>query len=134
MPTLWLLDIEAHQQRYTGEWRDHLPVLLAQAAEERGQGGWAVRVISGEAGEQVPTAGAFLNFAATNIYKSSQIITMARAFERGEVKAGDKILVTDAWHPGIIQLRYMSDLLRIQGCSVLFKPSCMRGRDLGLGH
>ncbi len=113
MPTLWLLDIEAHQQRYTGEWRDHLPALLQRAAAERGQGGWSVRVISGEAGEQVPTPGAFLNFAATNIYKSSQIITMARAFERGEVKVGDKILVTDAWHPGIIQLRYMANLLGV---------------------
>ena len=113
MPTLWLLDIEAHQQRYTMEWRDHLPVLLAQAAEERGQGGWTIQVVSGDVGEQVPTPGAFLNFAATNVYKSSQVTTMARAFERGEVKPGDKILVTDAWHPGIIQLRYMSDLLRI---------------------
>ena len=113
MPTLWIIDIEAHEQRYTREWRDHLPVQLERAARDRGQNDWTIRVISGEAGEQVPTAGAFLNFAATNIYKSSQVIALAKAFEKGEVRPGDKVLVTDAWNPGIIQLRYMADLLNV---------------------
>lgn len=117
MPTLWIIDIESHEQRYTRQWRDHLPSQLERAAVDRGHTNWVIRVISGEAGEQVPTAGAFLNFAATNIYKSSQIITLARAFESGDVKAGDKILVTDAWNPGIIQIRYMSDLLKIGSCA-----------------
>ena len=113
MPTLWIIDIEAHEQRYTREWRDHLPAQLERAAKDRGQSAWTIRVISGEAGEQVPTAGAFLNFAATNIYKSSQVITIAKAFEKGEIKPGDRVLVTDAWNPGIIQLRYMIDLLNV---------------------
>lgn len=113
MSTLWIVDIEAHEQRYTRQWRDHLPAQLERAAIERGHLDWSIRVISGEAGEQVPTSGAFLNFAATNIYKSSQVIAIARAFERNEVKPGDKFLITDAWNPGIINVRYMADLLKV---------------------
>ena len=113
MSTLWIIDIEAHEQRYTREWRDYLPVQLDRAARYRGHSNWVLRVISGDAGEQVPTAGAFLNFATTNIYKSSQIIAVSKIFEAGDVKPGDKFLVTDAWNPGVIQLRYMVDLLNV---------------------
>lgn len=110
---IWLLEIEAHEQRYTRQWRDHLPGQLERAAIDREYGDVRVRVVSGDAAEQVATPGAFLNFAGTNLFKSSQIITVARAFERGEVKAGDRFVVTDAWHPGIIQIRYMADLLKV---------------------
>jgi hypothetical protein len=67
-------------------------------------------------GEQITaetTEGAFLNFSATNVYKSSQIIKMAKMINRGMVHNGDKILVTDAWNPGVIQLRYMLELLGV---------------------
>ena len=60
------------------------------------------------------TPGAFLNFGGTNIYKSTQIEKIARAFTNGEVKSGDHILFTDAWHPGIINIKYMSELLGIK--------------------
>ena len=55
-----------------------------------------------------------LNFGGTNIYKSTQIEKIARAFTNGEVKSGDHILFTDAWHPGIINIKYMSELLGIK--------------------
>ncbi len=34
-------------------------------------------------------------------------------FLQPSVKSGDKILFTDAWHPGVIQAKYMSELLDI---------------------
>jgi hypothetical protein len=38
---------------------------------------------------------------------------MGRLFCSGAVKPGDHFLFTDAWHPGIINLKYMSELLGI---------------------
>jgi len=38
---------------------------------------------------------------------------MGRLFCSGSVQPGDHFLFTDAWHPGIINLKYMSELLNI---------------------
>ncbi len=110
---LWLIELEAHEQRYTKQWRDHLPKQIAKAAKTRGIKGFEIVPVTGDAAEQTTTEGAFLNFAGTNVFKSSQIIKIANAFANGDVSAGDKFLVTDAWNPAIIQLRYMSALLKI---------------------
>lgn len=105
--TIFVVGLERHEQRYTGEWAEHLPQQIQQALPQQ------VRVIDGAANKQETTPGAFLNFAATNIFKSQQIAEIAALFERGEIKAGDSFLFTDAWHYGVIALRYMSDLLQI---------------------
>ena len=63
--TLWLLDLESVESRYTSQWKTHLPKLLEQ---------FNVQVIEGA--DDIPpatTPGAFLNFGCTNIYKSTQI-------------------------------------------------------------
>jgi hypothetical protein len=38
---------------------------------------------------------------------------MGRLFTEGRVREGDHFIFTDAWHPGIINLKYMSELLGI---------------------
>jgi hypothetical protein len=38
---------------------------------------------------------------------------MGRLFCDGAVHAGDHFIFTDAWHPGIVNLKYMSELLNI---------------------
>jgi glycosyltransferase involved in cell wall biosynthesis len=38
---------------------------------------------------------------------------MGRLFCSGAVKPGDHFIFTDAWHPGIINLKYMSELLGV---------------------
>ncbi len=104
---VFLVDLEAVETRYTGEWKSHLPALLRKR-------GHNVQVISGM--EDIPkatTPGAFLNFGGTNIYKASQVEQMGRLFCEGKVKEGDHFIFTDAWHPGIINLKYMSELLGI---------------------
>jgi hypothetical protein len=76
--------------------------------------GHNVQVIAGP--EDIPratTPGAFLNFGGTNIYKSSQVEQLGRLFCNGSVHPGDHFIFTDAWHPGIINLKYMSELLGI---------------------
>lgn len=52
-----------------------------------------------------------MDFAETNIYKSRQVATFAALVKNGSVKRGDAVLFADAWHPGVINVRYMSDLL-----------------------
>ena len=107
MARVFLIDLEAVETRYTGEWKTHLPALLKRK-------GHNVQVISGPT--DIPTAttpGAFLNFGGTNVYKSSQVEQMGRLFCNGSVHPGDHFIFTDAWHPGIINLKYMSELLNI---------------------
>lgn len=104
--------LEPLETRYTGQWFEGFPRLIREAAEARGSDVEVINV----AGEQVsfePTPGAFLDFGGTNIWKNTQINELARAFATGEIKAGDKVLFTDAWHTGILQVRYMSELLGI---------------------
>jgi hypothetical protein len=60
------------------------------------------------------TPGAFLNFAGTNMYKSTQVHAISRLFLEDKINNGDKFLFTDAWHPGVINLKYMATLLNKQ--------------------
>ena len=105
--TIYLVDLEAVETRYTAQWKSHVPKII------QGQG-HQVQVISGP--EDIPratTPGAFLNFGGTNIYKSRQVEEIARLFTAGTIMAGDHFVFYDAWHPGIINLKYMSSLLNI---------------------
>jgi hypothetical protein len=107
MSNVFLVDLEAVETRYTGQWKSHVPALL----KKRGHN---VQVIAGPT--DIPSAttpGAFLNFGGTNIYKSSQVEQLGRLFCNGRISAGDHFIFTDAWHPGIVNLKYMSELLGI---------------------
>ena len=106
--TVFLVDLEAVETRYTGQWKTHVPDLLEEA-------GHAVTIIQGPTDiPNATTPGAFLNFGGTNIYKARQVEEIARLFTSGTVVDGDHFLFTDAWHPGIINLKYMAELLGIK--------------------
>jgi hypothetical protein len=80
---IYIVDLEAVESRYTGQWKTYVPDLLKKA-------GHNVQVISGP--EDIPSAttpGAFLNFGGTNIYKSSQVEQIGRLFCEGAVCAND---------------------------------------------
>jgi hypothetical protein len=105
--TIFIVDIEAVSTRYTGQWKSRVPALFKKA-------GFNVQIISGPT--DIPAAttpGAFLNFGGTNVYKSNQVEQMGRMFCDGSIRGGDHFIFTDAWHPGIINLKYMSELLEI---------------------
>ena len=107
MSRIFLVDLEAVDTRYTGQWKSHVPKLLKRNGHD-------VQVICGPT--DIPSAttpGAFLNFGGTNIYKAAQVEQMGRLFCDGSVHPGDHFIFTDAWHPGIINLKYMSELLGI---------------------
>jgi len=105
--TIYIVDIEAVDTRYTKQWKEHLPKQLRHATNNN------VVVISGGDTPQATTPGAFLNFGGTNVYKSKQLEQIGEMFCKGEVKDGDYFLYTDAWNPTVIQLRYMAELLGV---------------------
>ena len=105
--TIYIVDIEAVDTRYTKQWKDYLPKQLQRATNNE------VIVISGVETPQATTPGAFLNFGGTNVYKSKQLEQIGEMFCNGEVKNGDYFLYTDAWNPTVIQLRYMAELLGV---------------------
>ena len=105
--TIFIVDIEAVDTRYTKQWKEYLPKQLRHATNED------VVVISGGETPQATTPGAFLNFGGTNVYKSKQLETIGEMFCKGQVKNGDYFLYTDAWNPTVIQLRYMAELLGV---------------------
>jgi len=105
--TIYIVDIEAVDTRYTKQWKEYLPKQLRHSTNNE------VTVISGGEVPQATTPGAFLNFAGTNNYKSQQMLEISRMFANGEIKNGDYFLYTDAWNPTVIQLRYMAELLGV---------------------
>lgn len=106
--TVYIVDLEKIETRYTAQWATYVPQLLKDS-------GLDVVVISGEplVSNNV-TLGMFLNFSATNIYKSQQVEKISRLFDNSQIKDGDYFLFTDAWHPGVINLKYMSSLLGVK--------------------
>jgi len=108
MNKIWLVDLESVETRYTKQWKTYIPKLL----ESRGH---SVCVVEGPTNiPNATTPGAFLNFGGTNIYKSAQVEKLAEAFTSGKISDGDHIVFTDAWHPGIINIKYMAELLGIK--------------------
>ena len=102
--TVYLIDLEPVDTRYTAQWRVHLPDQMRNA-------GLDVIEVSGSAVPQTTTPGAFLNFAGTNSYKSQQLMFLAELFASDTIEDGDYFLYTDAWNPTVIQLKYMAELL-----------------------
>lgn len=109
-PNIWILGLEPIDSRYTAQWHDHIPKLLAKAAGNN----FNVRQVNGKQRTAEVTKGAFLNFSDTNFWKSSQLCNFVELLDAGEVTTRDKILVTDAWNPVITQLAYMRDLLGME--------------------
>ena len=108
--TVYIVDIEAVDTRYTKQWKEYLPKQLKRSTNED------VHVISGGETPQATTPGAFLNFGGTNVYKSKQLEKIGQMFCDGTVKDGDYFLYTDAWNPTVVQLRYMAELLGVDIC------------------
>ena len=105
--TIYIVDIEAVDTRYTKQWKEHLPKQLMKSTNKN------VVTISGGETPQATTPGAFLNFGGTNVYKSKQLEQIGEMFCAGKIKNGDYFLYTDAWNPTVIQLRYMAELLGV---------------------
>jgi hypothetical protein len=106
--TIYIVDLEAVDTRYTNQWKTWLPKQIKNATDIDPV------VISGGDVVQSTTPGAFLNFGGTNVYKSKQLETIGELFCEGKINDGDYFLYTDAWNPTVLQLRYMAELLGVR--------------------
>lgn len=106
--TIWIMALEPIETRYTGEWFEELPRLLRSSFPDQ-----EIRIIAGELPDSETSPGAFLNFYATTVWKSTQLARFAEYVNTGDVKKNDYVLFTDAWNPMILQVRYMSDLMNL---------------------
>ena len=106
--TIYIVDLEAVDTRYTKEWKSNLPKQLKRATN------LDVVSISGGDTPQATTPGAFLNFGGTNVYKANQMQQIGKLFCDGKIKDGDYFLYTDAWNPTVLQLKYMAELLKVK--------------------
>lgn len=109
--TVWVVPIEPLDSRYTKQWYEAVPHRLSDLIRQQNLP-LRVCTVVGEDYSGV-TEGGFLNFALTNSYKASQLQEIAKAFHDGRVKEGDAFVVTDAWNPAVLHIRYMSDMLGI---------------------
>lgn len=113
MNNIFILALEPIESRYTCEWFEFLPQKISKFVFQNDID-CSVWNVAGKQSNAKATEGAFLNFVDTNIWKNTQINQIAEYFQQGIIKSGDKFLFTDAWHPGIIQLRYMASLTGIE--------------------
>jgi len=112
MKTIYIIPIEPIDSRYTKQWYDNIPIILDDEISRK-ELDICVETVDGIQPVTGTTLGAFLDFAATNIYKSSQAQKVSELFSQGVIKPGDKFLISDAWNPIITSIKYMSDLLDI---------------------
>jgi len=112
MKTIYIVPIEPIEQRYTKQWYDNIPKILEKEIKKNKL---QIRIenIDGTLISSSTTKGAFLDFGSTNLYKASQVERISSLFSFGQVKPGDKFLVTDAWNFVITSIKYMSELLNI---------------------
>jgi len=105
---IYLVDLEYVETRYTAQWKDEFPQSISDST------GKDVTIIEGPPDiANGTTPGAFLDFAGTNIYKSEQVKIIADLFQQQKIEDGDHFVFADAWHPGVLQLKYMAELLNI---------------------
>lgn len=104
---VFVLNLEPIDTRYTGQWQKGLPKEIMK------ESGKIVIPINGGKISSVTTEGAFLNFLDTNLWKNTQINKLVEMFKNKEVEPGDHILFPDGWHTGILQIKYISELLNI---------------------
>ena len=111
---LIILSLEPLESRYTCEWYQQLPKIFNDYIRKSDLY-MEVISIDGKSDKQSNkvTPGAFLNFTDTNIWKNTQLNKIATMFSEGRISPGDKFLITDAWNSGVIQIKYMSELMNI---------------------
>lgn len=100
-PIAWVFPIEPIEHRYTAQWAQWWPEALARA-------GFAVQSMVPPEPSRNPTTREFLDAQETHRYKARQVDLFASWAE--VVSSRDIIVFLDAWHPGVVAVRYMLDV------------------------
>jgi len=94
---LYLVTLEPLETRYTKQWKVWFKEEFPDSIE-----------IDGKTRSGISNNKNFLDIFNTNKWKSEQISKMADLFNKKLIKPNDKFLFYDAWHYGIIAVKYMS--------------------------
>lgn len=105
---IWIFPLEPLDGRYTKQWYDEIPRLLKEQLDGSNH---KVYNAIGRQHSSETTEGAFLDFADTNYWKSTQLADFITYLQQGDVADNAHILFTDFWNPCILQVAYMRDLL-----------------------
>lgn len=101
--TIWVVDIESLENRYTAQWRKNIPEIFARET------GLEIKTISGTDYDGM-TEGGFFDFTKTMKYKAEQQIKISEMLSSGEIKDGDYIFYTDAFTPTVQAVQYMINM------------------------
>lgn len=105
---VWVFPLEPLDNRYTKQWYDEIPRLLQERLDLTNHTCYQA---VGQQMSDTTTSGAFLDFADTNYWKSTQLADFVKGMQAGHVSDDAVILFTDFWNPVITQIAYMRDLL-----------------------
>lgn len=114
--TIYIVDIEPLDNRYTKQWHYHIPRQLRKVLPN-----YNIEQISGDTKNYKTTStGSFFDFNKTTDYKASQARKISQLFQDNKVKDDDIFFFTDAWNQTIHSLRYMSELgnIKIKTCGI----------------
>lgn len=103
---LVILSLEPIETRYTCQWFKWLPRYFNFCIQDI-----EVVQIDGTTDLSPATEGAFLNFIATNHWKSSQATEFFDRVSKGLISDDAVILITDFWNPVVHMIRYTNDLM-----------------------
>jgi glycosyltransferase involved in cell wall biosynthesis len=101
--TIWIVDIEGIDSRYTKQWRHNIPKIFEKET------GLNVQTISGTDYSTL-TGGGFFNFALTMKYKAEQQEKIAVMLNEGTIKDGDYIFYSDAFTPTVMATQYIINM------------------------
>lgn len=111
MKQTFIFALEPLDARYTKQWYDEVPSQLDRyTGADRLLAPESITVI-GKQRSKATSKGAFLDFADTNYWKSTQLAEFTDLMQRNLVPDDAVILFTDFWNPALIQVAYMRDLL-----------------------
>jgi len=111
MKKVIIFPLEPLDARYTKQWYTEVPNQLDTYIGATPRVAPHAMSIVGEQKEQSTTAGAFLNFADTNYWKSTQLANFVDSLHMELIPDDAILFFTDFWNPAIIQVAYMRDLL-----------------------
>jgi len=105
--TLYIITLEQVEKRYTKQWHSYWKKGFSKFYDK-------VINIDGTIVSDEIKSGRFLDTNQTNIWKSEQVIKVAKLFQEGKIKDGDTFIFMDAWNTGVTAIKYMSQLNNIK--------------------
>lgn len=107
--TIYIVDIEPLDNRYTKQWHYHIPRHMRKVLPDAK----IVQITGDTKNYSKTTSGNFFDFSKTCDYKASQARKISQLFIDNIVQPNDVFFFTDAWNQSIHTVKYLSELNKI---------------------